>query len=1422
MSELPPSLLECLRLRQAVLVAGSRCAELAELPTWDGMAVRLLARIADRSRREVIAAMIEARRTLAALGAMRVEIADGAIVEELRAALPEGRPIPVALAEAARVPWRGVITTAVDDLWPRALAAGDAPATLVEPGEELALGRLRGRFLLPLLGRLSAPASLCLGARDLAAKVVATPTAALIADAHRRWSFVFVGFAAGDPDRTLIDRLLGATGSTREHYFLCSGASAEEAEALASELALTAIPLEGGVGEALATLARGWSQVEAAARPAEEDVESWMERAALDPSDREARAALERGTTRLRADKDWERLVAVLIQRAEIEEDEAEQRAALREAGRLLDAELGSPGRAYRALVTALRLAPDDLSLVAELQRLARAAGIWDEFVREYGGLVEAIADPDDTLRHVLEMGRIFAGETGREDEAIGSFERVLAHDAGSLEALTQLERLYRVADRWADLARVLRLREDRAEDPAERRRLRTERIHLLLGPLDDPAAAIEALETLVGEDPRDRAALLSLEALYREHRRETDRLATLARLLPVAESDEERVALLRRLAAAHRARRASGGPATTDSEDAAIDALEKAYRLGDRLPDTLDWLAHAYERRETWTACADVLDRWAEITVDRTTRAELRERAGRIYRDKLADAATAEERYLEALELDPESPAVLLAIATLSRDRGDYFRAARFLLECAERTRSPLERARLLHDAGVLYQDHLDDDARATEIYAQALAADPEQVAAAERLAPLYEKTQAFVALEQVLDLLAHKTSRSDLEAADLHRRLGDCARRLGKLDKAQKSYEAARALAPQVPAVLRGLADIYLERKAWAEARALYETLRRQGEETLTVPDRIDLYSRLGHCAAQLEDGEVALRWLQAAVALDPPTEHKLTLLEEIAEVCLGQLDRPDEAVRALLEVLALAPNRRPAVHKLLQIHTEQKQWPEAVAALARLAAIETGGPLRAKYHYAAAVIQRDELGADDAAVQLFHTALDEDAEMHKAWEALERLLTEKQDWKGLARAYRRMIKRLPQEGMAEVRARLWNGLGVVSLRYLGDRQAAVAALEMASALDRDNLARHELLADLYIEMGPSGAEKAVAEHQFLVSRRPDRIESYQSLAALYQQMQAYDKLWCVAGALTYLNAADHYLRTFWERHRLSDVPVAATKLGAELWSKVVHPSEDRFISALFSLLAPALALTTAQRHQAMGVKRGDRIDLDRDDWFPAKALRYVSTTLEMPLPDLFVREKDPQTVSIYNLRDRGGLTPALVLGHGFKQWSTPWEVVFDLAKRMAFLRWERFPRVALMTPAALDIAVRAAMALGGRPLNGVAHEPHFDDDVERTRSKLFELVPEPLAHQLAVLAKEFRGDVLDISGWMAGADLSAARAAFVLSSDLPAAFRVLGSEPSGLSPLSLADRIGDLLAYSVSDEFFTVRQALGLTVV
>src|SRR6185436_1256348 len=589
------------------------------------------------------------------------------------------------------------------------------------------------------------------------AKLARGTTGALLAEAHRRWSFVFVGFRPGDPDLALVaERLLGSSASESEDFLLCPGLTEAEAQVLGAELALTAIALEGDLAAALEALAEAWTSVKEASRPPTEDIEGWLELWSRDPGDAEAPQVVAEAVERLRAAKDWERLVAVLVQRAELAREPEVQVASLREVGRIFDAELGQPDRAYRAMVTALRLEPDDLELVAALKRLARKANLWDEFVSEYGGMVDTMADPADSTHHVIEMGRIYAEDAGRHEQAIASFERALAHDPGSPEALVGLEGLYRQSERWGELARILREREGRATEATLRRKLRTERIELLLGRLHDGPAAIEALEAAVSDDPDDRVALRSLEALYREQHREPERLSTLERLLPLAESDEERIGLLRRLASGHRSRPEGG--------TAAMGALERAFALGDRHEDTLESLVRTYEQRGDWRACAEVLDSWAEQGSPEV-RAQHLARAGKLYLDKLHDSAAGEERYARALELDPRNPAVLTALAHLGRDRGDFFRAAKFLVEAEERTRNPLEKARLLHEAAVLHQDQLDDEARASELYARTLAADPGHAAAAGRLAPLYEKARAWEALEPVLDMLARRAEAPDTE---------------------------------------------------------------------------------------------------------------------------------------------------------------------------------------------------------------------------------------------------------------------------------------------------------------------------------------------------------------------------------------------------------------------------------------------------------------------------------------------------------------------------------------------------------------------------------------------------------------------------------------------------------------------------------
>jgi hypothetical protein len=312
----------------------------------------------------------------------------------------------------------------------------------------------------------------------------------------------------------------------------------------------------------------------------------------------------------------------------------------------------------------------------------------------------------------------------------------------------------------------------------------------------------------------------------------------------------------------------------------------------------------------------------------------------------------------------------------------------------------------------------------------------------------------------------------------------------------------------------------------------------------------------------------------------------------------------------------------------------------------------------------------------------------------------------------------------------------------------------------------------------------------------------------------------MGAHDRMWCVAAALVYLGNADPPLASFYESYRPSQLPNLAGKMNEELWRKILHPAEDSYVSALLGLLAPAIAMSSASPHKAIGVDRAARVDLSGSAWPHAAALRYVANTIEASLPDVFLKKDAPGTVNIVNLKEKNSLTPTLVVGPGFEQWSRQSEVIFDLAKRMVLMRWERFPRFCLGTPALLEIAVRAGLLLGGCP---IGNGPH-GDEVDKMAKTLDPLLSPALRAELKVVARRFveaRGDKLDLLSWIAAADLTAGRAALALCGDLGAAARVIAVEPSGQSPLSARERISDLLAFSVSEDHFAVRAALGLHV-
>ena len=1454
MHALPDVLVERLRNRQVILVAGAGCSELAQLPGWAAICQSFMEWIADDEDKAALAELLQKGRLTSALSLVRELFHDSILGDVLADSCGRGVHVPEAVKILAQAPWRGLIATTFDTLWATALAHDPevASRTVFAAGAS-ALAQGRGRFLLQIFGRADVPASLCLSPAEIPAKIGASGAAAFLANLYRKWSFVFLGYRPDDPDlHLLVQRVLGATDTLAPHFLLTSPLSDSDARLVRAELGLVPVALDASLEETLTTLAEICGQP--GHKPADEEAETWLELFLADPADQEAHDGLDRALAHLRQSKEWERMVGIMISRAEVIHEATSQAAALREVALLLDRELGATDRAYPVMMAALRLQPGDADLLAIAKRMAEKTGQWDDFTKEVAALEHQGADAADSTQIALGMARVCARDTARIDEAIAAFSKVLDRDPQNPEALAELENLYRTGERWVPLRALYE--KMLARDPNSNAAFA--KLEELLRKTEQWAPLTSLLEKELARNPADPAAAAKLEELYRKTEQSKALVDLLRKSLARNPTDGATFAKLEQL---YRA---------TEQWKPLIEMLEALTARDPANVEGLAKLEELYRKTERWTLLCDLLEMRAQRKGDPELARGLRmERAGLLL-DKLKDVESAlvvakgfaaedpgaaEALYLRALDGDHDNPAALAALAELCSRKGEFERAAKFALAGAEKTQNPMEKGRLWAEAGILALDRLDDPEGGLDLLARAVAADPEQVSAAERLAKLREARQEWLPLEPLLDMLLRRApAQDDATRAILHERVARCARHLGKLDKAMANLDAATRLAPHSLTLAQASADLHFEREAWPEAGAAYERVYSLGQASLTGPERALLCVRLAACAERVADSDAVLRYREEAAALEPhershwealialrttrqewrevvdlrrkqlalvsDEEERAQLWDAMGDILRDKLNDSAEAVACYTKALAVQPDRRQTLYKMLDHYSHGKQWAKAVETLEKVSALETEPAIRARARYTLAAICRDEIKDASKAVAVFTQVLEDDPMFLRAFDAIERLLSEGRQWKDLARAYRRQLKRMPAEAPLELKLRLWDALAAVAIKYLKNRESAVLALEVAASLDRDNFVRQEQLAQMYHESGPSAVGKTIAQHQLLISKKPDRVASYQALAPLFYQMGAHDRMWCVAAALVYLGKADPPLASFYEGYRPTQLPTVGGKMNEELWRKILHPSEDPYIGALLALLAPAIAMSSANPHKAIGVERAERVDLSGSAWPHAAALRYVANTIEAPLPDVFLKKDAPGTVSIVNLKDKNALTPALVVGPGFEQWTRQSEVIFDLAKRMVLMRSERFPRFALGTPALLEIAVRAGLALGGCAIGNGAH----GSEVDKMAKQLDPLLSSALRAELKVVAKKFveaRGDKLDLPSWIVAADLTAGRAALALSGDLGAAARVITGEPSGQSPLPARERINDLLAFSVSEDHFAVRAALGLHV-
>ncbi len=1184
----------------------------------------------------------------------------------------------------------------------------------------------------------------------------------------------------------------------------------------------------------------------------------------LDPTNGAAYKALAEA---YRKQQKWADLADTLRSHAEVEQNTQSKVDLLLGLGDLLESQLAASAKAVEVYQQAADLDDTSDDALAALERLYRRDERWANLAKVLDRRAEISEANGDTGRAAAlrrELGTMRAEKLGDLEGAIARYEGAVAANGSDAAALKSLVDLYDKTGRTDDYLRTM---ERLAVVAPEGEKLAT--LRKLAAELEDrdPERAGAAYEKLLQADQNADDAYRGLERVL-EGQENWHKLVNLyARHISAAKTPAQRVELYLAAAKVYE----------TSLEDhiKAIESLLNVIALDETNRTALSVLPRLYVKTETYDRAVDTLVKHAALEGDKG--ASLYAEAGKIAFEQLLDPEVAQRHYDKALGIDAEHFDALKGLAAVHEQRANIGQAVELLLRAEAASGNRIERVGLLWKAGQLAEQKLNDAARALELYERVLKLEPDHVDAGQRVADQLVAAKRWDDALTVLEMLARQAE--GLDAKERSRReaqLGRAYEQLHRTEKAERHYRQATVSNPDNLDAAIGLAAVLmLEAKAnegtgtaveqWNEVDKRYREILARHRTGISDTQVSEIWYRLGVASRALgEDkkAEMSFRRALEKDSLHEPTleamvelggqrgEWKMVadakraqidaggtearrakLYEEIGDIYAERIKDVNSSVDAYQEGVKLNPGSRVLLHKLLEAYTEQKSWKKAIDALDHLSAQETSEDRRARFHYTAAVIARDELKDTELSVDRFNAALDDAPFTPKAFDAIDALLSEKKDWKNLARAYRRQLKRMGEDAAPEKMLELWTRLGDICLDHLGDTEAATEAYQVACEIAPDDVARHEQLADLYLEAGEARRDEAITELQYLLGHAPDRVELYKALASLYRADHELDKAFCVAQALVFLGAASNEEKMLYERLRPTQFTPAPRRLTEELWQKsIIHPKEDRHVGAIFSSTLSAVAAGTAQPITSFGLTPETRADLDRDTRAVSRIVKYVSGVLAIdPAPMVWLQEggdglRVANTVGLGAERQR--LVPTLLVGAQQIAKTDERELAFEVGKRMAYLRPERFVTLAVGTLPKLESAFMGSVLASGARVqahDGTQFGVSANDETKKLAGTLKQQVPGPLLEQVGELSARLSGRVGNglISSWRTATDLTANRVGLIVSNDLETAAKAIATEGAALSSMSVKDRLRDLLAYSVSEQYFTVRRHLGLHV-
>ena len=757
----------------------------------------------------------------------------------------------------------------------------------------------------------------------------------------------------------------------------------------------------------------------------------------------------------------------------------------LRQFARLQSEQLRDMSGAVATLRRLLELQPDDLDALQLLSTLLDGDKRVSERTDVLANIVE-VAGAETTegreARVQLAQARAAAGDLSEAESLLRAVIDEAPDHPGAREVLQErfedavaeedidgadrigevLADALRRTEAWPDLITVLRVRGGlRGGKPQDRIALNIEAGRLYRDQLGRPELAFTTLANVIREAPGLADVRGELDALADELGLQEPLVDALEAARESAPDPEVRAQIDRRIA-----------QLVTDH----LHEPERAARwwqivLADAPndPEALAALDPLFMDLGKWAALTDVLERRVELTEgDPDQQFDILMRLAHIWDEWLGEKEEAVGWYERARALRPHDASVLAALSRLL-DPETHPQALFEVLEAhAEEVADLPSKVRLWARMAKVVDEHLDRPEDAIHWWSQVRRVDPSHREAADALERLFERTQKWSELADLLE--AQLTEAPDERTMlRLQRRLGLVrGTRLGSVDEAVRAWTEILRRNPNDVEALEALCQIYRESEQWDD---LVATLRQL----------IPLQST--------SEGVKAVRF-------------------ELAEVFLNKLEATEDAIESAKRVLDVEPHTVVELKRLEEIFVATGAHGEAVKVMNARAAMADSRGQRIEILFDIARVYEEQIGRRAGAAAAYEQVLELEPTSQKAYEALAAAYEGHGDYRKLGELYTRRLEvtERPEErrslllSIIEIQER-WLGQPelafTVACRAFGEDPSNDDIQQVAERL-ADETDNWDVLAEVYeeqVDLVPAG--RAVELRRRLAEIRLDRLE-------------------------------------------------------------------------------------------------------------------------------------------------------------------------------------------------------------------------------------------------------------------------------------------------------------------------------------